>query len=120
MQQNNDYYSVNFVDNLLRQSGDFKLSVTEKQLNRLGDRISIALLKILDEKELRDPKKLRKILPLIRDAFVKPEIVSIPEDRKPKITLFLLGHLGNVSDPVIQEQLIQITKFVKEQTAKYK
>ncbi|HEY3128882.1 MAG TPA: hypothetical protein VGL91_05450 [Acidobacteriota bacterium] len=118
MQQNDDYYAINLVDNLLRQSGDFNVSATEKQLNRLGDRVSIALLKILDEKALSDPRKLRRILPLIRGAFVRPEIVPIREDRKPKITLFLLRHLGKVSDPAIQEQIIQTTQFVKDQTAK--
>jgi hypothetical protein len=60
---------------------------------RLGDSVSIALLRILDEQELVDPKTVQTFLPLIRDSFSYPPIIALQVDKKPKVTLFLLKYL---------------------------
>lgn len=117
-EKRDDAYSVHLVGNLLRYPTQLGAGFAEKQVNRLGDRVSIALLKILAEEELSNPQKVRTFLPLIRSAFLYPSLISITEDRKPKVTLFLLRHLENETrDARLKEEISQLIKFVKEKTA---
>ncbi|MDQ5845793.1 MAG: hypothetical protein M3539_10925 [Acidobacteriota bacterium] len=116
-EQRDDAYSIHLVENLLQYPTQLGAGFTEKQLNRLGDRVSIALLKILPEGELSNPQKVRSFLPLIRAAFLYPNLISIGEDRKPKVTLFLLRHLENeAKDRWLKEEIVQLRDFVKEKT----
>ena len=85
-----DPYSITIVKALLKQPSGFSSGISEKQINRLGDRVSIALLKIHSENELKDPNRIRKFLPLIEESFRYPDLISIPEDQKPRVTLVLL------------------------------
>jgi hypothetical protein len=90
----------------------------EKQVNRLGDRVSIALIKILNEEDLRNPEEVRKILPLIRAAFVAPQIITVPEDKKPAVTLLLLNYLETtVQDGILKKEILDLKDFVREKTA---
>ena len=112
-----DAYSMRQVENLLQHPAQLGAGFTEKQVNRLGDRVSIALVKILREDELSDPRKVRTFLPLIRLAFLNPDLISIADDRKPKVTLFLLRHLENeVKDRGLKAEISQLMNFVKEKT----
>jgi hypothetical protein len=90
----------------------------EKHLNRLGDRVSIALIKILNEKDLSNPEEVRKILPLIRGAFVAPQIITIPEAKNPAVTLLLLSHLEiTAQDGVLRKEIADLRAFIEERTA---
>jgi hypothetical protein len=94
------------------------ISVTQKQLARLGDGVSVAMLKILDQHELRDAQKVRDILPIIRDSFAEPQFIAVEADRKPKVTVFLLNYLlHNVSDTQVQQEIKETIEFVEKQTA---
>src|SRR5262249_31542523 len=91
-----DPYAISVVQVALkmRSAGHkFILSQTQKHLARLGDGVSIALLKILDGQDLTIPQMVSEVLPIIRDSFAQPELISIEVDKKPKITLFLLNSL---------------------------
>src|ERR1041385_3557107 len=90
-EQNEDAYSIRLVKESVKNP-DLALGVsfTEKHINWLGDRVSIALLKIYDVDGLKDPKNITNYLPIVRAAFVAPRIVRLEEDRKPKVTIFLL------------------------------
>jgi hypothetical protein len=91
---------------------------SEKQVNRLGDRVSIALIKILNEQDMRNPQKIREILPLIRTAFLAPQIIAAPEDKKPAVTLLLLNYLEtNVQDGLLKKEIVDLADFIKEKTA---
>jgi|SRR5262245_57794943 len=117
-QEIQDDYSIHSVKKVLEQPVGFSPSFLEKQTNRLGDRVAIALLKIFDAEELSKPETIRRILPLIHDAFVAPKIISIAEDRKPKVTLFVLTYFEHqVSTPDLREEISQTMNFVKEKTA---
>lgn len=114
-----DLYSVRLVKESVKNP-DLALgfSVTEKHVNRLGDRVSIALLKIYDAGELKDPQNIKNYLPIVRAAFVSPRIVRLAEDRKPKVTLFLLTYLGReVRDANLKTQISEAVRYIKEQTA---
>jgi hypothetical protein len=90
----------------------------EKQLNRLGDRVSVALVKILSEEDMKNAQEIRKILPLIRGAFLAPQIITIPEDRKPAVTLLLLSKLeATAQDEILKKEILDLKDFVREKTA---
>ena len=67
-----DVYSIHLVENLLRYPSQLGAGFAEKQINRLGDRASTAVLKIVPEEELTNPEKVRTFLPLLRAAFLDP------------------------------------------------
>jgi hypothetical protein len=93
--------------------------VTEKHLNRLGDRSSIALIKLLDDEDLRNPKKVIRALQIIRHSFLYPKMITLEEDRKSKFTLIFLEHLETVlRDPSLKREVSEVRKFVRDQTAK--
>src|SRR5205085_2315656 len=118
-EQDEDIYSIRLVEESLKNP-DLALgfSVTEKHINWLGDRVSIALLKIYDADGLKDPQDIRNYLPIVRAAFVAPRIVRLVEDRKPKVTMFLLKYLEReVTDTNLKAQISDAIKYIGEQTA---
>ena len=119
-EQDEDIYSIRLVRESVKNP-DLALgfSVTEKHINWLGDRVSIALLKIYDADGLKDPQNIRNYLPIVRAAFVAPRIVRLPEDRKPRVTMFLLTHLeGEVTDPNLKVQISDAIGYIRDQTSK--
>jgi hypothetical protein len=112
-----DAYSINVVRHALsKRSGTPKIinSWSQKQLLRLGDGVSIALIKALDERDLTDPATVRDFLPMIRDSFAEPRLIAVEEDRKPKVTLLLLNFLQrSVLDTPTQEAIGQTVEYVQ-------
>jgi len=108
-------YDVPVVTRALReQQQGVSFSFTEKNVNRLGDRVSIALLKILEDRDLQDPRTLRAALRLVRQSFMYPNLISIVQDKKPKVTLFLLDYLNTkTADPSLKEEISALITFVK-------
>src|SRR5205807_1006185 len=54
---------------LSEQAQGASFSFTNKYVARLGDRVSIALLKIFDDSDLHNPRQLRAALKLVRESF---------------------------------------------------
>src|SRR5882724_6472620 len=101
--------SVRAVEALLQQPSGFSSGFSEKQSDRLGDRVSIALLKIFKNNELEDPENIRRFLPIIRSAFLYPTLVPA-QHRKPKVTLPLLARLERkVTDVELKHQISEVT-----------
>ncbi len=91
------------------------LSFREKYVSRLGDRVSIALLKILDDRDLANPKMVRVILRLVKQSFMSEDLISIVEDKKPKVTLFLLNRLlGETRDSKLRLEISDLIELVKD------
>jgi hypothetical protein len=112
-----DVYSLRLVRALLARPVPFSDSWTEKGLNRLGDGIAIALVKVLPAKELSDPQRIKTILPLIRSAFEVPHLVRIEVDRDPKLTLFLLSYFHeHVKDAKLRASIQETRSFVLART----
>src|SRR5579862_2181438 len=91
-----DPYSLNLVKSVMKlNSGGqkFILTTTQKGIYRLGDCISIAIIKTLNEQDLSDPVTVKAFLPLIRQAFDQPQLISRESDKTPKLTIFLLKSL---------------------------
>jgi hypothetical protein len=107
---------VRTVEALLQQPSGFSSGFSEKTSARLGDRVSVALLKIFKNNELEDPDNIRRFLPIIRSAFLYPTLVPA-QYRKPKVTLPLLARLERkVTDVELKRQLSEVATFVTEQT----
>ena len=119
-EQDEDIYSIQLVKDsvknpLLTLSGSF----TEKPILWLGDRVSIALLKIYDADGLKNPQNIRNYLPIVRAAFDVPRIIRLAEDKKPKVTLFLLTYLEReITDVNLKAQISDAINYIKEKTSK--
>jgi hypothetical protein len=116
-----DAYSVGVVKDALamRSGGQIAIrSWSQKHLSRLGDGVSIALLKILEESDLKNFERVRDLLPIVRDSFSQPQFISIEADKKPKVTLLLLDHLRqNIADAQVQSDILQTVEFVESKAA---
>lgn len=117
-----DPYSLDVVSFELRiNSGGQRVthSWSQKRLVALGDGVSVALLKILEPDELKNPERVKDYAPIIRAAFNQPQSISLESNKDPKVTLFLLGYLRqNVTDSAVQELLQQTEEFVRQKTAR--
>ena len=92
--------------------------ITGKPLNWLGDRASIALIKLLDDEDFKNKQKVIRALQIIRHAFIDPKIIRMQEDKKPKFTLIFLEHLEAVlTDAALKREVSDVRTFVKNQTA---
>jgi hypothetical protein len=113
-----DPYPVREVEPALREFGsELWISWRVKAISRLGDGASVAALKILEPEKLTEPDTTKAYLKVVRTAFSHPELISIQEDRDPKVTLFLLGWLKERIKSKDLNQAIQETElFVKSQT----
>ena len=116
-----DPYAIQLVQGSLKtalsQPG-VHTSFVEKQLQRRGDAVSVALLKILDERDLTEDRTIEAILDLIRQAFSSPKLISLEEDKKPKVTMFFLRSLQHsVSDAKTLQDIGQTIRLVDEKTA---
>lgn len=116
-----DPYAIHLVQGSLKtalsQPG-VHTSFVEKQLQRRGDAVSIALLKILDERDLKENRTVEALLDLIREAFSSPNLISLEEDKKPNVTMFLLRYLERgVSDAKTLQDIGETIRLVDEKTA---
>lgn len=99
-----------------QQSIGFSDGRLEGDSERLGDKVSTALLKIFNAKELEDPENIKRFLPIIRSAFLYPTVVPA-QYRKPKVTLPFLERLERkVADGELKHQISELATFVTEQT----
>ena len=85
-------------------------------LPHLGDRVSVAILKIYDRNELIQSENARAYLTIVRNAFSDRRLVSDKLDLDPKITLFVLEYLQEreVADSEIEKRIEYMTVCVKE------
>ena len=104
--------------NELAQGASF--SFTNKYVSRLGDRGSIALLKILDEKDLQNPRQVKAALRIVRQSFTSLDLIVVPEDKKPKVTLFFLSRLQKeTKDPQLRDQISQAIRFINDKVNEF-
>lgn len=119
-----DRYSVSVVSvalGLLQRRGPVN-SGEEKAylwpLLPLGDRASIAILKIYSAEELVQPENAHAYLTAARTAFSMRSSVVDKSDTDPKITLFVLGFLKEkeTSSPLIEKRVAYLEGCVKDFT----
>lgn len=116
-----DPYWLSLVSSELKMNADGRRVITswgQKNLARLGDRVSVSILKILGPSELTNPDRVKGCLLLIREAFAQPQFISLEIDKDPKVTRFLLNYWRqNVADPTAQQDIRETLEIVTEKTA---
>jgi hypothetical protein len=82
-----------------------------------GDGASVAVLKLVPHEELTTPKFVQAYLHMARVAFSRPDMIVCPEDRRPDVTLFLLGYLHDkVTDPDLRTQIESTEQYLRDET----
>jgi hypothetical protein len=113
--QKGDAPLIRDVKFLLRQPQGISTGFSDKKSNRLGDSISVALLKIFTEEELRNPQIVSKFLPIIRASFLSPNLIP-PKNRSPKFTLPLLIRLEKTTDDArLKREISDLMRFIRDQ-----
>jgi hypothetical protein len=84
----------------------------------LGDRVSIAILRIYTADELVRPENAGAYLTVTRNAFSMRSSVKEKSDTDPRVTLFVLEYLQEkeTSDPAIVQRITYIRRCVKDFT----
>jgi hypothetical protein len=115
-----DPYSVHLVRMAMQNHAEgIIIAKVQTHIQRMGDRVSIALLKDLSDADLIDRQKIEKFLPIIRDCFSQPQLIDVEMDQQPKVTLFLLKYVRqSVYDPQVKRDLDETIRFVTDKTAK--
>lgn len=114
-----DLYDLEVVRAALKfESIGVVFGPTQRQIARLGDRVSISLLKILDEKDRAKPQVVGSFLPVVRAAFTSPQFISNIQDRRPDVTLLFLEWVrAQTGDAELKAKISEVEVFVKRQAA---
>jgi len=119
-----DRYSVSVVSSALQslQSEGPKSSIEVKiyiwPVLPLGDRVSIAVLRIYTADELVRAENAEAYLTVVRNAFSMRSSVLEKSDADPRVTLFVLEYLREkeVSNPGIEKRIAYLEGCVKDFT----
>jgi hypothetical protein len=77
--------------------------------------VAVALQKIYSDENIAKSKNIKIFLPVIRAAFLHPEVISNPEDIDPKVTLRLLRDLKDrTKDPALKSQISEAIGWLLE------
>jgi len=120
--QSGEDYDVPLVKRALgEQAQGASFSFTNKYLTRLGDRVSVALLKILEEKDFQNSRQLRAALKVMRQSFSSLDLVVVPEDQKPKVTLFFLNRMEReTNDPKLRQEISSLIRFINDNVEEFR
>ncbi len=120
-EQGGDFYSLHLVRALLKLPAGVSTGAVEKQLHRMGDRVAVALIKVLSDEDLGNPQTIRRSLSVVREAFAYPQLISLPEDKEPRVTLFFLSSvLEKTHDQSLKEDISQTRRFIEQETSSHK
>jgi hypothetical protein len=94
-----------------------ELSPTDPGIQNLGDGASVAVLKVVDTKDLTTSKMVRAYLQVVRAAFSQPQLmIACGDDKAPDVTIFLLDYLREkVKDKELQRQIDSTRQYVLNQ-----
>ncbi len=91
---------------------------SEKAAHRLGDGVTVGILKIYRKRDLTKPQTIRIFLPVIRESFLYPDIIERQEDKKAEVSLTFLRELENeVKDDLLRRDISELRKLILEKTA---
>jgi hypothetical protein len=88
----------------------------EKTFSRSGDLVAVAVMKMLDDSEMGSSEHAKDVLLILRGAFACPlRCVKVADDRRPRMTLLLLGHLNEVTRGKMRVEIEEAKQFVVQQ-----
>lgn len=116
-------YSKEIIEKiLLNKVNNKELEETEETLNKLGDQVSIALMKCFLQKDKFEDKTYIKelILPIIKSAFNKPNQIENEIDKSPQATILFLDFMKcKTKDNDLKNEIEQVELFIKDQTKQH-
>ena len=111
-----DAYCLNLVREVLKRGDEPKVihSWSQKRLYRLGDCVTIAILKVANERQLESAGFIQQLLPTIRSSFAEPQLIERESDNVPRITLLFLESIQrSINDHEANENIRETIEFVK-------
>ena len=91
-----DPYSLHILRFELKMHATFErvsTSAGDKRLARMGDGVAVGLIKIVGWDGMRDPERVKQLLPILLKGFSQPRFIVKEDDKKPAVTLLLLDYL---------------------------
>ncbi len=108
-----DVYGVRMLDTAMAHPGLFE-RMAENPIQQLGDSAAIALIKIYGRDRLADPWVAKQIVPLLHEAFSRPERIYRGVDRKPSVTRLLLDcSLRDVADSDVRKLVSDLVSLIE-------
>ena len=93
------------------------IATYDKMLAQLGDNGAMAILKLVDPKELLEPRKTKACLYVIWGAFSNPKMIAGDMNKNPRVTLFLLDYLyEKENDPELKKEIEKTKDYVETHT----
>ena len=94
-------------------------SFLEKEIYRSGDRVALGIIRAYTLKDLLDPDRLNRILPVMQLSFSQPEFIVRKEDRNPAVTMLLLFALEHDCKEMRLKEIIKdVESYISSQLAK--
>ena len=83
----------------------------EKTTTRMGDELSVIILRAYIDDELRDEERLTYILSYLDTAFSEAAAISCDQYRSPRVTLLLLEHIReNTKSAKIRSKVDELSR----------
>jgi hypothetical protein len=83
---------------------------------RSGDRIALGIAHAFSRKEMLDPKRLVRILNIVRVSFSRPYDIEREDDKNPAVTMLLLSVLDHdCGDGELKNKIVQTRKYIVSQ-----
>ncbi len=119
--ETNEDYAIPAVNEALQllKRGVVDLAVERmyiRPLSTLGDRVSIAALKIYSADEILQTENAQAYLTVVRNAFSSRSSVVAKPDQIPKVTSFVLNYLKEkeISNAGIEKRISYLEQCVKD------
>ncbi len=91
-----DPYSLSILRFELKMQATFErvsTSAGDKRLARMGDGVAVGLIKIVGWDGMKDPERVKQLLPILLKGFSQPRFIVKEDDKNPAVTLLLLDYL---------------------------
>ncbi len=104
-----DPYSLSVLRfELKMQSTGLRVNTTwgDKYLARMGDGVAVGLIKIVGWDGMKDPERVKQLLPILLKGFSQPRFIVKEDDKNPAVTLLLLDYLKqNTTDGNVRKRI---------------
>jgi hypothetical protein len=88
----------------------------ETTVYRSGDRIALGAVHAFSHKDLLDPRRLVRILNIVRVSFSRPYDIEREDDKNPAVTMLLLSVLDHdCSDSELNKKIAETRKYIVSQ-----
>ncbi len=115
-----DPYSLHILRFELKMQAGPKISTSfgQKYLARMGDGVAVGLIKIVGWDGMKDPERVKELLPIILKGFSEPRFIVKEDDKNPAVTLLLLDYLKqNTTDRNLLDRIEETRLAVQRASA---